>query len=230
MFFVGINSGLSSLFLSTGILLLIVLFCILMTFFVSRILSMTILSGCSSSFILELTPYRRPRIMKTIVTSVFDRTLFVLGRAIMVAIPSGFFIWCLANINISGISILNHLISFFDPFGSLFGLDGVIVVAFILGFPANEIIMPIMLMCYLNTGSLVEYSSLLELRALLINNGWTLATAISVIILFVLHYPCSTACLTIKKETDSWYYTFLSMIIPTFLGLFSCLIINLLFG
>ena len=230
MFFVGIGNTFGNLFLSTGILLLIVLFGIFMTFLVSKILSKTILSGYPSSFVLELTPYRRPRIIKTIITSVFDRTLFVLFRAVMVAIPSGFLIWILANLDIGEISILNHLVSFFEPFGRIFGLDGVIVVAFILGFPANEIIMPIMLMCYLNAGTLVEYSSLLELKTLLIDNGWTILTAISVIIMFVLHYPCSTACLTIKKETDSWFYTVLSMIIPTFLGLLICFIINLLFG
>lgn len=230
MFFVGLGSSFRDLFLSTSILLLIVLFGIFMTFLVSKILSKTILSGYPSSFVLELTPYRRPRIIKTIITSVFDRTLFVLFRAVMVAIPSGFLIWILANLDIGGISILNHLVSFFDPFGKIFGLDGVIVVAFILGFPANEIIMPIMLMCYLNAGILVEYSSLLELKTLLIDNGWTILTAISVIIMFVLHYPCSTACLTIKKETDSWFYTVLSMIIPTFLGLLICFVINLLFG
>ena len=139
-------------------------------------------------------------------------------------------IWCLANIKIFDINILSHLVDFFDPFGKIFGLDGVIVLAFILGFPANEIIMPIILMCYLNSGSLVEYSSLFELKTLLIDNGWNILTAISVIILFLFHYPCSTACLTIKKETDSWYYTFLSMIIPTCIGLLICLIINLLFG
>jgi len=229
MFFVGVGESFFELILSTIILLLVVLFGIIMTFLVSKLLSKTILSGYSSSFILELTPYRRPRIIKTVVTSIFDRTLFVLLRAIIVAIPSGFLIWCLANINISSVSILNHFINFFDPFGRMFGLDGVIVMAFILGFPANEIIMPIMLMCYLNTGSLVEYSSLIELKSLLIDNGWTILTAISVIILFVLHYPCSTACLTIKKETGSWFYTFISMIIPTFLGLLICFIINILF-
>ena len=230
MFFVGIGNSFKDLLLSTGILLLVVLFGIFMTFLVSKFLSMTILAGYSSSFVLELTPYRRPRIVKTFITSIFDRTLFVLFRAISVAIPSGFLIWCLANINISGVSILNHLVGFFEPFGRLFGLDGVIVIAFILGFPANEIIMPIMLMCYLNTGVLVEYSNLVELKSLLIDNGWTILTAISVIILFVLHYPCSTTCLTIKKETNSWWYVFLSMIIPTFLGLLICFIINLLFG
>ena len=229
MFLVGINSSLSNLFLSTGVLLLLILFCIFISFIVSKILSMTILSGCPSSFVLELTPYRRPRIIKTIVTSILDRTLLVLGRAILVSIPCGFVIWCLANINISGLSILNHLTSFFDPFGRIFGLDGVIVLAFILGFPANEIIMPIMLMCYLNSGFLVEYSSLFELKSLLIDNGWNILTAISVIVLFLFHYPCSTACLTIKKETDSWYYTLLSMVIPTCIGLLICLIINLLF-
>jgi len=230
MFFIGIGKSVFDVFLSTGILLLVVLFGIFMTFLVSKLLSMTILSGCSSSFVLELTPYRRPKIIKTFITSIFDRTLFVLFRAIIVAIPSGFLIWILANVDVSGISILNHLISFFDPFGKLFGLDGIIVIAFILGFPANEIIMPIMLMCYLNTGTLVEYNSLLELKTLLVDNGWTILTAISVIILFVLHYPCSTACLTIKKETNSWWYVLLSMIIPTFLGLLICFIINLLFS
>lgn len=230
MFFVGIGSSFKDLFISTGILLLIILFGIFMTFLVSKLLSMTLLSGCPSSFVLELTPYRRPRIIKTIITSIFDRTLFVLFRAIVVAIPSGFLIWCLANINIGDISALNHLISFFEPFGNIFGLDGVIIVAFILGFPANEIVMPIMLMCYLNSGTLVEYSNLLELKTLLIDNGWTILTAISVIILFILHYPCSTTCLTIKKETNSWWYVFLAMIIPTFMGLLICFIINLLFG
>lgn len=230
MFFVGLGNSFRDLFLSTFILLLVVLFGIFMTFLVSKVLSMTILSGYPSSFILELPSYRRPRIVKTFVTSIFDRTLFVLFRAIVVAIPSGFLIWLLANIDINGISILNHLVSFFEPFGSIFGLDGEIIIAFILGFPANEIIMPILLMCYLNTGMLVEYNSLIELKSLLIDNGWTILTAISVIILFVLHYPCSTACLTIKKETDSWLYVFLSMIIPTFLGLLFCFLLNLLFG
>ncbi len=230
MFFVGLNNNFKSLLLSTGILLLIVLLGILMTFLVSKILSKTLLAGYPSSFVLELTPFRRPRIVKTIITSVFDRTLFVLFRAITVAIPAGFFIWILANVNVGDMSLLNHLVNFFEPFGHWFGVDGVIIVSFLLGFPANEIIMPIMLMCYLNSGTLVDYNSLLELKTLLIDNGWTILTAISVVILFVLHYPCSTACLTIKKETDSWYYTLLACIIPTCLGLLICLVLNLLFG
>lgn len=228
MFLVGIGESCYNLLLATGILLLVVLMGIFMTFLVAKILSMTILAGYPSSFVLELTPYRRPRIIKTIITSIWERTLYVLGRAIVVAIPCGFFIWICANIQIDGISILNYLVNFFDGFGKIFGLDGVIVVAFILGFPANEIIMPIMLMCYLKTGGLVDYNNLLELKSLLIDNGWTIFTAISVIILFIFHYPCSTACLTIKKETDSWYYTFLAMFIPTFIGLLLCLIVHLI--
>lgn len=224
MFLVGSNS---SVLLPVGILLVLILLSIFMTFFVNKILSKTIFPGKASSFILELTPYRRPRIIKTIITSVMDRTLYVLGRAILVAVPSGFFIWVCANVKIFDLSILNHLINFFNPIGNVFGLDGVILVSFILGFPANEIIMPIMLMCYLNTGVLTSYSNLFELKYLLIDNGWSIFTAISVILLFLFHYPCSTACLTIKKETDSWFYTFLSMIIPTFIGLLFCLLIHL---
>ncbi len=230
MFFVGLGTDLKALIISTLILLLIVLLGVLMTFIVSKLLSKTLFAGYPSSFILELTPFRRPRIMKTIVTSIFDRTLFVLGRAVTVAIPAGFIIWILANINIGDLSILNHLTSFFDPFGKIFGVDGVIIVAFLLGFPANEIVLPIMLMCYLNTGTLVDYSNLLELKTLLIDNGWTILTALSVVILFIMHYPCSTACLTIKKETGSWWYVFLSCIIPTILGLLCCFIINLFLG
>jgi len=229
MFLVGLSSSLKDLFLSTGILLLVVLLGILMTFIVSKLLSMTLLKGYPSSFVLELTPYRRPRIIKTFITSILERTLFVLGRAVLVAMPAGFLIWLLANLKIGDLSVLKHLITFLDPFGKVFGLDGVIVVAFILGFPANEIIMPIMLMCYLNTGSLVDYNNLLELKTLLVDNGWTIWTAISVIILFVMHYPCSTACLTIKKETGSWYYVLLAMIIPTVIGLGLCFLLNIIF-
>lgn len=226
MFFVGLNSDLKALFLSTGILLLIVLLGVLMTFLVSKILSKTLLAGYPSSFVLELTPFRRPRVMKTIVTSIFNRTLFVLLRAVTVAIPAGFIIWIFANVNVGNMSILSHLVNFFDPFGRFFGIDGVIVVAFLLGFPANEIVLPIMLMCYLNTGMLVDYSNLLELRTLLVDNGWTIFTAIAVVILFIMHYPCSTACLTIKKETGSWWYVLLSCIIPTFFGLLICFLLH----
>jgi len=215
-------------FMSTGVLLLLILLCFFISFLVSKFLSSTFLKGYPSSFILELPSYRKPRIVNTIVKSIYERTIIVLFRAIVVAIPCGLFIWLLSNINIYDISILNHLINFFNPIGKFFGLDGVIVLAFILGFPANEIIIPIMLMGYLNSGVLVEYSSLLELKNILIMNNWTIYTAISVIILFLFHYPCSTACLTIKKETNSWYYTFLAMLIPTVIGLVLCLGVHFL--
>lgn len=217
-------------FLSTGVLLLLIILCFFISFLVSKFLSKTFLKGYSSSFILELPSYRRPQIIKTIIKSIYERTIIVLFRAIVVAIPCGMFIWILSNVNIMGLSILNHLINFFNPIGNFFGLDGVIILAFILGFPANEIIIPIMLMCYLNSGTLVEYSSLLELKMILVNNDWTISTAISVILLFLFHYPCSTACLTIKKETNSWFYTFLAMVIPTIFGFCFCLIIKVLFA
>ena len=217
-------------FLSTGFLLLLILLCFFISFLISKFLSKTFLKGYSSSFILELPSYRKPRIIKTIIKSIYERTMIVLFRAIVVAIPCGVFIWLLSNIDIMGISVLNHLIRFFTPIGNFFGLDGVIILAFILGFPANEIVIPIMLMCYLNSGTLVEYSNLMKLKMILVNNGWTIFTAISVILLFLFHYPCSTACLTIKKETNSWFYTFLAMIIPTIIGLGMCFIVKVLFA
>ena len=213
-------------FLSTWVLLLLILLCFFVSFLVSKYLSKTLLKGESSSFVLELPTYKRPQVFKTIIKSIYEKTLIVLFRAIVVAIPCGLFIWLLSNTNIYGISILNHLINFFDPFGKFLGLDGVIVLAFILGFPANEIIVPIMLMGYLNSGTLVEYNSLLELKNILIMNNWSIYTAISVIILFLFHYPCSTTCLTIRKETNSWFYTFLSMIIPTIIGIVLCLCVH----
>ena len=132
----------------------------------------------------------------TFIPACFARRILSEYTAGIVPFPSGFFIWVCANVKVFDSSILDHLISFFNPIGNVFGLDGVILVSFILGFPANEIIMPIMLMCYLNTGVLTSYSNLLELKYLLIDNGWTIFTAISVIILFLFHYPCSTNTLT----------------------------------
>lgn len=214
-------------FLSTGVLLLLILLCFFISFLVSKFLSKTLLKGDNSSFVLELPTYKKPQIIKTIVKSIYEKTLIVLFRAIIVAVPCGLFIWLLSNIYIYDISILNHLINFFNPIGSFLGLDGTIVLAFILGFPANEIIIPIMLMGYLNSGSLVEYSSLLDLKNILIMNNWSICRAISVIVLFLFHYPCSTTCLTIKKETGSWFYTFLAIIIPTIIGVILCLIIHM---
>ena len=223
IFFVGINSN--SLF-SVIILTLVILLGFLLTFLVSYILSKTLLKGVPSSFTLELPPYRKPQIIKVIIRSIFDRTLFVLGRAVIVAIPAGALIWLLANIHINNLSLLNHISLFLDPFGKLIGMDGVILISFILGFPANEIVIPIMLMTYMATGNLVEYESLESLRSILVNNGWTITTAICVLIFSLCHFPCSTTCLTIKKETGSIKWTLFAIIIPTLIGIILCFLIN----
>lgn len=223
IFFVGINGN---SFLSVIILTLVILLGFLLTFLVSYILSKTILKGVPSSFTLELPPYRKPQIGKVIIRSIFDRTLFVLSRAVIVAVPAGALIWLLANLHINDISLLNHISSFLDPFGKLIGMDGVILISFILGFPANEIVIPIMLMTYMATGNLVEYESLESLRTILVNNGWTVTTAICVLIFSLCHFPCSTTCLTIKKETGSFKWTLLAIIIPTLIGIILCFLIN----
>ncbi len=227
MFFVPVFSGVFKEFASVLILLAVIMAGILMTFIVSKVLSKTLLKGVPSSFILELPPYRRPQIMKTIVRSVFDRTLFVLSRAVIVAIPAGALIWLLANIFINDISILKYCTDFLEPFGEAIGLDGVIVMAFILGFPANEIVIPIILMCYMSTGTLTDYSGLNELYALLTLNGWSVTTALCMMVMCLFHFPCSTTCLTIKKETGSLKWTLLSAAIPTAIGVFICFVINL---
>ena len=228
MFFIGINKNGSSI-KCAFILLIIISLGLIMTFIVSKILSMTLLKGLPSSFVLELPPYRRPQVLKVIIRSIFDRTLYVLGRAITIAIPAGLLIWFLANTTIYGSTLLSIISSSLNPFGKLIGMDGIILMAFILGFPANEIVIPIIIMSYLSNGSLVEMNNLIELKELFVNNGWTWMTAISVIIFSLLHWPCSTTFLTIKKETNSWKWAILSLIIPTICGLTICFIINLLF-
>ena len=194
---------------------------------VSKLLSKTVLKGMPSSFVLELPPYRKPKIGSVIVRSIFDRTVFVLGRAIVIAAPFGVLIWILANIKIGNSSILNHCTEFLDPFGRVIGVDGVIVMAFILGFPANEIVVPVMLMCYMSTGVLTDYSSLTQLQDTLVGCGWTFQTALSVIILCLFHFPCGTTCLTIKKETGSLKWTAFAFLLPTVIGIGICFIINL---
>lgn len=229
MFFIT-SKGIGSSLLSSGILLLTILSGIIMTLIVSKILSLTILKGIPSSFTLELPPYRKPQFTKVIVRSVLDRTLFVLGRACMVAVPSGLIIWILANTDINGISLLSYCSDFLDPFGQFIGLDGVILLAFILGFPANEIVVPIIIMTYLAEGSILELSDLNELRELFINNGWDISTAVCMLIFTLFHFPCSTTCLTIKKETGSIKWTLTAFILPTAVGIILCSAVNFLFG
>ena len=228
MFLVGVEGGFWNSLLGVLILMMVIGFGIFMTFVTSSVLSKTLLKGVPSSFTLELPPYRRPQYGKVIVRSIFDRTLFVLGRAITVAIPAGLVIWCLANININGGSLLSILSNVLDPLGKLLGMDGVILLAFILAFPANEIVIPIIIMSYMSTGNLVDISNLSTLREVLVSNGWTWVTAVSVMLFSLMHWPCSTTCLTVEKETSSIKWTILSIVIPTFCGVVICLIFNAL--
>ena len=228
VFFVGLNKTYGTL-LCALILTGFIALGITITFLVSYILSKTILKGEPSSFTLELPPYRVPKLWDTIKYSVRERAVFVLGRAVSVAIPAGVLIWIVANIEIQGIPILTYLVNFLDPVGLLLGLDGVILLALILGFPANEIVIPIMLMCYLNTSTLIDMDNLNVLKDILVSNGWTIKTALSFIILFMYRFPCSTTLLTICRETNSKFYTFLSVVVPMSIGVVLCLIINYIF-
>ncbi len=224
IFFAGeLSSGLASV-VSTLAVMVVVLIGIMLTFAISNILSKTILKGVSSSFILELPPYRKPQIGKILFRSIFDRTLFVLARAISVAAPAGIVIWIMANLQISDISLLTYVANFLDPFAKLMGLDGYILTAFILGFPANEIVLPIILMCYMQTGVLVDMENTQSIGKILIENGWTWLTAINTMIFTLLHFPCSTTTLSIKKESGSWKWAGIAFALPTVIGITFCMI------
>ena len=225
MFFVGTGSGIKDSVLSAALLTMFILLGVGMTLFVSRILSKTILKGLPSSFTLELPPYRRPQIGKVIVRSILDRTLFVLGRAVVVAAPAGILIWIAANILIGEQSVLNHCADFLDPFAKLLGMDGVIFIAFILGFPANEIVVPIMIMAYLAQGSIMEMGNSGEMKSLFVQHGWTWVTAVCTMLFSLMHWPCSTTLLTIKKETGSWRWTIVALALPTIAGMGLCFLV-----
>lgn len=225
MFFAGAIGGAFESVVSTLILTAVIVLGVFMTLMISRLLSKTILKGLPSSFNLELPPYRRPQIGKVIVRSIFDRTLFVLGRAVVVAAPAGLVIWVLANITVGDMSILAHCATFLDPFARLMGLDGYILMAFILGFPANEIVVPILIMSYMATGTLTELENLSELRNLLVANGWTWLTAVCSMLFCLMHWPCGTTCLTVQKETQSLKWTLASFAIPTVTGIVLCMFV-----
>ena len=203
---------------------LIVILGIFITLGVSYLLSKTLLKGIPSSFTLELPPYRKPKFGSVLYTSIIDRTIFVLGRAVAIAAPAGVAIWILGNIYIGDMSIISHVANFLNPFAQYIGLDGFILLAFILGLPANEIVVPILLMAYLSTGSMVEFESIDSLRQILVSNGWTTLTALNVLIFTLLHWPCATTLLTIKKETGSIKWTVLAAILPTVIGIGLCFI------
>lgn len=228
IFFIGAGGGISSSITSAALLTLLILLGILATFAASRLLSSTILRGLPSSFALELPPYRRPQIGKVIVRSVFDRTLFVLGRAVSVAAPAGLIIWIMANITYDGQTLLAISSSALDPIARVMGLDGVILMAFILGFPANEIIIPIIIMAYTAGGALTEMNDISSLSTLLLQNGWTWMTAVSTMLFSLMHWPCSTTLMTIKKETQSLKWTAVAFLTPTVMGIAACIIFNLI--
>ena len=218
-----VANGFKSIVSALAVLLVIILG-IIFTLLISKILSKTILKGANTSFMLELPPYRKPQMGKILIRSIFDRTLFVLGRAILVAAPAGIVIWIFANIMIGDSSILTIVANFLNPFAKLMGLDGYILTAFILGLPANEIVLPIILMSYMGKGIMVDIESTFTIGEILIQNGWTLLTAINVMIFTLLHFPCSTTLLTIKKETGKWRWAILAFIIPTLCGIILCML------
>lgn len=220
-----VSSSLGSAFILT----LVILFSIFMTFVISKILSKTLLKGTPSSFTLELPPYRKPQFLKVIIRSLLDKALFVLARAVCVAAPAGFIIWCLANIHVGDLSLLKMCANFLNPLGEMIGLDGTILMAFILGFPANEIVIPIMIMGYMALGNLVDVSNLGELKNILLNNGWTVTTAICFMVFSLMHFPCMTTVLTIKKEAG-FKWSIYSILIPLLFGLIICFILKNILG
>lgn len=222
LFLVGGRSGWLASLEGAALLLCALLLGAGATLVCSRLLSATVLRGEPSSFTLELPPFRRPRVGQVVARSLLDRTVFVLGRAVAVAAPAGAVIWVLANVEAGGASLLDWCAGALDPFAQLLGLDGVILLAFLLGWPANEIVLPVMLMGYLSAGTLVEYGDLAALGQLLAGQGWTGVTAVCVTLFSLFHWPCSTTCLTIYKETGSLKWTALAVAIPTALGMGLC--------
>lgn len=225
-FFVASASVIGSV-VTAAVLTALILLGIGMTFLTSRLLSATILKGTPSSFTLELPPFRRPQIGKVLIRSVLDRTLFVLGRAAAVAAPAGLLIWLMANLRVGDVSLLRHCATALDPVARVFGMDGVILMAFLLGMPANEIVIPIAVMAYTATGSLAEVGTA-ALRDILLANGWTGTTALCTLLFALMHWPCTTTLLTVRKETGSAAYTALAALLPTVCGLLCCLIVNAL--
>lgn len=226
LFFLGGTMGLGRSLLATALFLGCILFAVGMTLLASRLLTATVLRGQLSAFSLELPPYRMPRVGQVLVRSLLDRTLFVLGRAVTVAAPAGLLIWTLGSISVRGGSLLTALAGALDGPGRLMGLDGMVLLAFLLGFPANEIVLPVLLMGYLQTGTLTAYGSLAELSAVLTANGWTAQTAVCMLVLCLLHFPCGTTCLTILHETGSARWTALAAALPTAMGAALCMIIH----
>lgn len=196
----------------------------------SKLLSSTLLRGIPSSFAIELPPYRKPQFGQIVLRSVLDRTIFVLGRAAAVAFPAGMVLYLMCNIFVDGTSLIGHIAAFFEPLGRLMGLDGVILTAFLFGIPANEIVLPVALMIYTSGSILTNIDDYNVIYQILSANGWTSITAICSLAFFVLHWPCSTTLMTVKKETGSLKWTFVSFALPTIFGVAVCIAINILFN
>ena len=223
IFFAGASSGFGATLLSAIILTFVILLGVALTFFATWLLSKTVLRGVPSSFTIELPPYRRPQVAKALVRSVLDRTVFVLGRAAAIAAPAGCVIWIMANVTVGDASLLRVCADFLDPFARFMGLDGVILIAFILGLPANEIVVPIIIMAYMAEGTISEIG-LVDMRDLFVANGWTFVTAACVILFSLSHFPCATTLMTVKKETGSLKWTVVTALLPTAIGMIACMI------
>ncbi len=211
---------------SAAILSGMVFLCVGMTVLTSLLLSSTVLRGVPSSFILELPPYRKPDLSKVLVRSVFDRTLFVLGRAAAVAAPAGALIWILSSFAPGGVSLLSRFTAFLDPAGRAMGLDGVLLAAFILGAPANEIVLPVALMAYSAGAGLTDVPVAAELRNVLTASGWSGITPVCFSVFMLFHFPCTTTLITIAKETKSAKWTFAAAAVPTIVGIALCCAVN----
>ncbi|MCA0149342.1 MULTISPECIES: nucleoside recognition domain-containing protein [Rossellomorea] len=210
----GYAGGMASL-VTAGMVMTMVLIGIVVTITVSWVLSKTALRGVPTHYTLELPPYRRPKIWSTVLRSSKDKSWYVLKRAVIVAAPASIITWIIANINIGDTSILMHFVQFLDPFGQALGMDGFILAAFIIGLPANEIVVPILIMAYLSQGAMLELDDLTELKAVFVSHGWTWLTALNMMLFSLLHFPCGTTLVNIYKETKSKKWTFLSFAIPT---------------
>lgn len=209
-----------------ALLLMFIVLSVAVSLGASLLLSKTVLRGESSSFVLELPPYRKPQIGRVIVRSLLDRTVFVLLRAMAVAAPAGAMIWVLANVTIGERAMIEYLVSALDPAAALIGLDGVMLAAFFLGFPANEIVLPIAVMMYLSGGVMHDLPEMTELSNILAANGWTAVTAVCAIIFSMFHFPCSTTVLTIYKETKSFKWTAFSAVFPMTVGVILCMAVH----
>lgn len=215
-------------FFGALVLLLFICVSVIYTMFSSFVLSKTVLKGEKSSFVLELPSFRKPKFFTVVWDALKEKVIFVLARAVCVAAPAGLIIWILANIQTNGVSLLNHFANFLNPLGEFLGMDGTMMVAFLLGFPANEIVLPIALMTYLCSNGLVDFSSAESIRMILVDNGWTVTTAICACAFSMFHFPCSTTMLTIYKETKSVKWSAVSFLLPLVLGIFTCALLNII--